>query len=229
MSDEDLILSTDDAHITALELSTHILEYANVFRLISSQNGFIGRRRVRYGTLLLMMDEMGKLMEIMKDCERAVTMKDPYVKIEKFFVNASRNEKALTDIVKEIGKSETLIILFQRVMGRSPSNVDFEKFKMQFSQGSSELEEQIRTNQFYDIRNRTDHVEVVPEDQTIDMFFEAVVMNVEGATEFLQQWAGAKELDVLFRLRAIKIQSGNGQIKLWTKEDISNSQRNFKG
>jgi hypothetical protein len=226
MSDEDLILSTDDAHITALELSAHILEYANAFRLISSQNGFIGRRRVRYGTLLLMMDEMGKLME---DCERAVTMKDPYVKVENFFVNASRDEKALTDIVKEIGKSETLIILFQRVMGRSPSNVDFEKFKMQFSQGSSELEQQIRTNQFYDIRNRTDHAEVVPDDQIIDMFFEAVVMNVEGATEFLQQWAGAKELDVLYRLRPIKVQSGKGQIKLWTKEEMSNSQRNFKG
>jgi hypothetical protein len=165
MSDEDLILSTDDAHITALELSTHILEYANAFRLISSQNVFLGQRRIRYGILLLMMDEMGKLMEIMKDCERAVTMKDPFVKVEKFFSKDSGNEKALTDILKEIGKSETLIILFQRVMGRSPSKVDFEKFKMQFTQGSSEIEEKIRTNLYYDIRDRTDHADMIPEDQ----------------------------------------------------------------
>lgn len=229
MSDEDLVLSTDDAHITAFELSTHILEYANAFRLMSSQNGFIGQRRVRYGILLLMMDEMGKLMEIMKDCERAVTMKDPFVKVENFFSKGSRNEKAFTDIIKEIGKSETLSILFRKVMGRSPSNVDFESFKKQFMRGSGELEEQIRTNLFYDVRNRTDHPEFVPEGQVIDMFFEAVVMNAEGAREFLQEWARAKELDVSFRLKPIKVQSGNGQIKLWTREDLTNAQRNFKG
>ena len=228
MNNQDLVLPIDDAHLTALDLSTHILEYANSYRVISSQGEFMGRQRMRYVVLLLMFDEMGKLMELMKDCERAVTEKDPQVKIEGFFDRTSRKEQSFENILKEIGKSEMLVSLFKRVMGRSPSSVDFESFKQQFTKGSNELDSKMRKVMFYDINGRSDHQGELPDDRIMDMFFEAIVINAEGAREFIQEWVRAKELDISYRLKASKVTNGVVSMKLWSKEPIAKEQRNFK-
>ncbi|HSV41925.1 MAG TPA: hypothetical protein VLH13_00770 [Methanomassiliicoccales archaeon] len=226
MSEQDLRLGTDQAHMAALDLSAHVLEYANAYRLITGQKEFMGRRRLRHMLLLLIFDEMGKLMEIMKECERAVTAKDPYVKIEGFY-ERNKDDKALSNILKELGKSEMLFALFTRIMGRAPSMVDFESFKDQFAKGSQELGLKIDRALYYDISAASDHAEDIPDDQVMDMFFEAMVMNAEGAREFIQEWARAKELDVNYRLRSVKNDPACGAVKLWFKEEVSKQQRNF--
>jgi hypothetical protein len=228
MSKQDLELPVDEAHLTALDLSTHILEYANSFRMLSANRDFAGRRRLRYATLLLMFDEIGKLMEIMKDCERAVTMKDPYVKVPGFYSDV-KGEKSFENIVKELDKSEMLSVLFKRVMGKSPSNVDFETFKAEIVKGSGELDARTKAVLHYDIRTRTDGSAIIPDDKVVDMYFEAIVMNAEGAQEFIYEWARAKELDIGHKLVPIKTDVSGVTVKLWKSEDVPRSQKNFKG
>lgn len=223
MSD-DLVLPVDEAHLTALGLSTHILEYANAYRLISAQPQCLGRARLRYVNLLLMFDELGKLMEIMKDCERAVTAKDPYVKVDGFFSRDMRSEQAMDNILRELGKSETLFLLFKKVMGKAPSNTDFDSFKQQFKKGGQELDAMLRHALMYDIRNRTAHEEDIPEEAVLDMYFEAVVLNAEAAREFIFEWARAKELDLDVKLKAAK--AVPVEVKLWTATAMPKSQRN---
>ena len=222
---DDLVLPVDEAHLTALALSTHILEYANAYRLISAQSKCLGRRRLRYVNLLLMFDELGKLMEIMKDCERAVTEKDPYVKVEGFFSRDARSQKAMDNILRELGKTETLSILFKEVMGKAPSNTDFDSFKQQFQKGGEELDSKLRHALMYDIRERTSHEDAIPEDGVMDMYFEAVAMNAEAAREFIFEWARAKELDLDIRLKAVKAEPA--EVKLWTAIAMPKEQRNF--
>ncbi|OPY31951.1 MAG: hypothetical protein A4E32_01559 [Methanomassiliicoccales archaeon PtaU1.Bin124] len=222
---DDLVLPVDEAHLTALGLSTHILEYANAYRLISAQPKCLGRQRLRYVNLLLMFDELGKLMEIMKDCERAVTQKDPYVTVEGFFGRDVRSQNAMDNILRELGKSETLSILFKKVIGKAPSNTDFDSFKKQFQKSGEELDTMLRHALLYDIRERTAHEDDVPEEAVMDMYFEAVAMNAEAAREFIFEWARAKELDLDIRLKAIKAEPA--EVKLWTAVAMPKTQRNF--
>jgi hypothetical protein len=225
MNEEDLVMGVDDAHLMSLELTTHILEYANSYRLLSSQEDYLGKERLRYLTLLVMFDEMAKLMEVMKDCERAVTHKDPIVVVPGFY-GKERSEKALGNIMTELSKSEAMFLLFKRVMGHPPSNLDFDSFKKEFSQGTKGLDSQIHTLLFYDVKGRTDHLGQVPEPKVMDMFFDAVIINAESAREFIYEWARAKELDIDFKLKAFKAE-GCGNAKLWAKVPMPKSQRNL--
>ncbi|MCE5296488.1 MAG: hypothetical protein LLG16_05220 [Euryarchaeota archaeon] len=227
MREVDLELPVDEAHLTALDLSTHILEYANAFRILSAGKDYVGRRRLRYATLLLMFDEVGKLMEIMKDCERAVTMKDPFVKVPGFYSKV-KDEGAFENILKELGKSETLFLLFKRVMGKAPSNLDFETFKAEMSKGAGQLDAKIDKMLRFDVRNRSDGSADIPDDKAVDMYFEATVMNAEGAREFIHEWARAKELDLTRGLRPFKADVLGTSVKLWRSEEIPLSQKNFK-
>jgi hypothetical protein len=225
MNDEDLVMGVDDAHLMSLELTTHILEYANSYRLLSSQGDYLGKERLRYLTLMVMFDEMAKLMEVMKDCERAVTHKDPFVTVPGFYGKA-RSEKALGNIMTELSKSEAMFMLFKKVMGHPPSNLDFDMFKKEFGQGSKGLDTQIHNLTFYDVRTRSDHLGQVPSKEVMDMFFEAVVINAESAREFIYEWARARELDLEFKLKSFRAE-GCGNVKLWAKVPIPKSQRNF--
>jgi len=228
MSEQDLELQVDEAHLTALDLSTHILEYANAFRMLSANKDFAGRRRLRYAILLVMFDEIGKLMEIMKDCERAVTMKDPYVRVPGFYSEV-KDEKAFENILKELGKSETLSLLFKKVMGKSPSNVDFTVFKDEMTKGSAQLSSRIDAMFHYDVAGRCDGTDIIPDDKVVDMYFEAIVMNAEGAREFIHEWARAKELDLNYKLEPFKTEVSGTQVKLWKRNEMAKSQKNFKG
>lgn len=227
MREIDLELPVDEAHLTALDLSTHILEYANSFRILSAGKDYVGRRRLRYATLLLMFDEVGKLMEIMKDCERAVTMKDPFVKVPGFYSKV-KDDGAFENILKELGKSETLFLLFKRIMGKAPSNLDFETFKSEMSKGAGQLDAKIDTMLRFDVRNRTDGSDGIPDDKVVDMYFEATVLNAEGAREFIYEWARAKELDLSTGLRPFKADILGTSVKLWRSEEVPFSQKNFK-
>ena len=133
-------------------------------------------------------------------------------------------QKAMDNILRELGKSETLFILFKKVMGKAPSNMDFETFKQQFQKGEEELDTMLRHALLYDIRNRSSHEEDIPEEGVLDMYFEATVLNAEAAREFIFEWARAKELDIPFRLKAIKAEPAD--VKLWTAVAMPKSQKN---
>ncbi|MFA5314234.1 MAG: hypothetical protein WC375_13110, partial [Methanomassiliicoccales archaeon] len=94
--------------------------------------------------------------------------------------------------------------------------------------GAGHLDEKIDTMLRFDVRNRTDGSDGIPDDKVVDMYFEATVLNAEGAREFIYEWARAKELDLSKGLRPFKVDVLGTSVKLWRSEEIPFSQKNFK-
>jgi hypothetical protein len=191
MPSEDLEMQVDAAHLAAMDLAEELLEYCNAYRRLSSDE-YLGKERLRYMVLLTMFEELSKLMLLMRDCERAVTHKDPFVRIPGFYV--SGGERSLESMIKEVAKSEKLSMSVKKVLGREPNHVDFVLFKQQFSSGGGETAAAVSTAQFMDVRATGRPAPPAPE--IMDMFFEAIEMNAQGAYDFLFDWARAKELEV---------------------------------
>src|SRR5665647_1539221 len=82
---DDLELKVDAAHLKALELAGHVIEYVNAYKALSVQTEYAGKRRLRYANLLMGVKELGILLRLLKDCERAVTAKDPIVKVVDYY------------------------------------------------------------------------------------------------------------------------------------------------
>jgi hypothetical protein len=216
MANADLEMRVDDAHLAALDLSAEILEYCNAYRRLSTDD-YLGRERLRYLTLLTMFEEMSKLMLLLRDCERAVTHKDPFVKVTDFYVDGG--QRGLESIIKEIGKSEMLFLSVKKILGREPSGVDFSLLKEQFAKGEEETMTAIRRAQFMDVQER--HRGAAPAAEVLDMFFDAIETNAQGAFDFLFDWVRAKELDVEYRVVARRDPDKKGMgAKTWVRKDV---------
>jgi hypothetical protein len=216
MANEDLEMRVDDAHLAALDLAAEILEYCNAYRRLSTDD-YLGKERLRYLTLMTMFEEMSKLMLLMKDCERAVTHKDPFVKVTDFY--AVGGERGLESIIKEVAKSELLTLSVKKILGREPNNVDFSLFKEQFAKGEVETMAAIRKAQFMDVQ--ATKREAMPAPEVMDMFFSAIEMNAQGAFDFLFDWVRAKELDVDYRVVCIRDPQKKGMgAKTWARKEF---------
>jgi hypothetical protein len=210
---DDLELQVDEAHMKALGLSYHIIEYVNAYKALSVQVDYAGKRRLRYGNLLIMVQELGKLMRLLKDCERAITEKDPFVRIPGYYSKEGvGGQSAIDAILREANKSQLLFMSVKKMLGRQPSNIDFTKFYDVLSKSENEIPVLIREMLFYDIDS--DGVdERIPDDGSMDMLMVAVELNARGAADFITEWARAKELGLEFRLRMVEPSSGESGLK----------------
>ncbi len=216
MASNDLEMRVDDAHLAALDLSAEILEYCNAYRRLSIDD-YLGRERLRFLTLLTMFEEMSKLMLLLRDCERAVTHKDPFVKVTDFYVDGGA--RGLESIMKEIAKSEMLFLSVKKILGKEPSNVDFALLKGQFAKGEQETMSAILRAQFMDVNDRRRGEAPAPE--VMDMFFDAIETNAQGTFDFLFDWVRAKELDVEYRVVARRDPDKKGMAaKTWVRKDF---------
>jgi hypothetical protein len=215
MANNDLEMRVDDAHLAALDLAAEILEYCNAYRRLSADD-YLGRDRLRYLTLLTMFEEMSKLMLLMKECERSVTHKDPFVKVADFY--AVGGQRGLESIIKEVAKSELLTISVKKILGREPNKVDFSLFKQEFAKGEEETMAAIRKAQFMDVQ--ATKREAFPAPEVMDMFFEAIEMNAQGAFDFLFDWVRAKELDINYRVVCVRSADKKGMgAKTWVRKE----------
>lgn len=216
MESNDLEMRVDDAHLAALDLSAEILEYCNAYRHLSLDD-YLGRERMRFLTLLTMFEEMSKLMLLLRDCERAVTHKDPFVKVTDFYVDGGA--RGLESIMKEIAKSEMLFLSVKKILGKEPSSVDFALLKEQFAKGEQETMTAIGRAQFMDVQDRRRGEMPAPE--VMDMFFDAIETNAQGAFDFLFDWVRAKELDVEYRVVSRRDPDKKGlAAKTWVRKDF---------
>jgi len=99
-------LRRDDALATASKLSARILENANAFRALGEPEPFPGQDRARFLILLVMMDEMGKLDDLVREIWRAARAEHTDVRVEGFHDNVRAGRKALAEILGELRLSD---------------------------------------------------------------------------------------------------------------------------
>ncbi len=92
----------DEAFQMAEELAAHILDNANVYHALAGQEAFPGRDRLRFSALLLMFEELGKLMALVQQCEKAAKADYLSVRIEDFRDHCLNGRKAAAQILEEL-------------------------------------------------------------------------------------------------------------------------------
>lgn len=92
----------EDAFRMAEELAAHILDNANVYHALAGQEEFPGRDRIRFTMLLAMFEEMGKLMALVQDCEKAAKADYVNVRVEDFHDHCLNGRKAAGQILEEL-------------------------------------------------------------------------------------------------------------------------------
>ncbi len=200
---DDLELKVDTAHLKALELAGHVIEYVNAYKALSVQTEYAGKRRLRYANLLMGVSELGTLMRLLKDCERAVTARDPMVKVVDYYSSTGMTSaEAVDEILREAGKSEALFQSVKKMLGREPSDIDFSRFKDILSRSGKDIPGLVREMLFFDIDDPNVE-ERIPDDESMDMLLMAVEMNARGAADFLSEWARAKELGPAFQFKMV--------------------------
>jgi hypothetical protein len=200
---DDLELKVDDAHLKALELAAHVIEYVNAYKALSVQSEYAGKRRLRYANLLVAVNELGMLMRLLKDCERAVTARDPAVKVIGYYSSTGMTSaEAVDEIMREEGKTELLFQSFKKMLGREPTDIDFSRFKDVLSRSGKDIPGLARQMLFFDIDDPFVE-DAIPDDELLDMLLLAVEMNARGAADFLTEWARAKELGPAFQLKLV--------------------------
>ncbi len=193
---EDLRLEINEAHLRVLDMSVHLLGHINAYRALSELPDYLGRRRTRYAMVLIMLDELGPLMELMKECERGITEHSAEVSITGYF-SPRRRQEGVERVLDEIGKSEVLFLKVKKNLGREPSAIDFTVFKDQFRRADGNMFPAVEKVLRYDWSCGDDQM---PSDEQIEMLFMAIELTVRGAAEFSHQWAMANEYDIDFKL-----------------------------
>ena len=96
----------DAAFQMAEDLAAHILENSNTYHALAGQDDYPGRDRLRFAVLLVMFEEMGKLMALVQQCERAAKADSLNVRVEDFHNHCLNGRKATAQILEELRTAE---------------------------------------------------------------------------------------------------------------------------
>ena len=91
----------DEAFQSGIDLARHILENANSYHALASED-YPGRDRMRFAVLLVILEESGKLLELVKECEKAAKADYLSVRIENYNDNCLNGRKAIGQILEEL-------------------------------------------------------------------------------------------------------------------------------
>ncbi len=96
----------DAAFQMAEDLAAHILENSNTYHVLAGQAEYPGRDRLRFAVLLVMFEEMGKLMALVQQCEKAAKADYLNVRVEDFHNHCLNGRKATAQILEELRTAE---------------------------------------------------------------------------------------------------------------------------
>ncbi len=91
----------DEAFEDVIRLSHHILESSNAFHILSIRD-FPGQSRVRFGILLTMFEELGKLLVLVQECEKAAKADYMSVRIDDFNDHELHGKRAVAQVLEEL-------------------------------------------------------------------------------------------------------------------------------
>jgi|GEM_PF-1074980 len=96
----------DDAFELAIDLAGHILENANTYHVLAGADEYRGRDRLRFTVLLVMLEEIGKLLNMVRECEKAAKADYLSVRIEGYNDNCLNGRRALAQLLEELRTME---------------------------------------------------------------------------------------------------------------------------
>lgn len=188
-------IQRDEAFFTAASLADHILENANAYHTLADSEKFPGRDRMAFSVLLTMFDEMGKLLQIVKECEKAAKADHPSVRIEEFQNNVLNGRKALGQILEEM----RTIKLASSSLGFKELEIAEEPEFIKEDYGS--LSDRCRYFQI-DVKNRKD--EYLPSIDLMDKYAMVIERNAVAAGGYLHDLGKALGLWVSLELKGIE-------------------------
>jgi hypothetical protein len=115
----------EDAFRMAEELAAHILDNANVYHALAGQDEFPGRDRARSAMLIVMFEELGKLMALVQDCEKAAKADYINVRIEDFHNHCLNGRKAAAQILEELRTVEKASLSLGKGAGKVTEEPEF--------------------------------------------------------------------------------------------------------
>lgn len=92
----------DEAFQLAEDLAAHILDNSNAYHALAGQDDFPGRDRMRFAVLLALFEEVGKLMYLVRECEKAAKADYINVRVEDFHDHCLNGRKAVAQILEEL-------------------------------------------------------------------------------------------------------------------------------
>ncbi len=117
----------DEAFQLAIDLASHILENANTYHVLSGADEYKGRERMRFATLIVMLEETGKLFNLVRECEKAAKADYLSVRVEDFHNNCLNGRRALAQILEELRTMEKAFLTLGKGEVGLTMKLDFTK------------------------------------------------------------------------------------------------------
>jgi hypothetical protein len=186
----------DEAFQMAEDLATHILENANVYHALAGQEQFPGRDRLRFGTLLLMFEEMGKLMALVQQCEKAAKADYTNVRVEDFRNHCLNGRKAAGQILEELRTVEQASLsLGKKTGGQVSEEPAF------LAEDFCGLQERLL---YLEPDRRKREIAFIPPPELMDRYAAIIERNTLAAAEYIQDLGKALGLWLQMGLRPQK-------------------------
>jgi hypothetical protein len=170
----------DQAFQLAIDLADHILENANAYHVIAGEKDFAGKGRIRFALLLVMFEEVGKLMTLVQECEKAAKADYPSVRIENYHNNCLNGRKAAAQIFEELRTVEI-------------ASLNLGKKAVALSVEPSFIKEDfcaLKEGMLYlDLEGKKG--DLVPQDELMDRYANIIERNAISAGEYLHDLAKA--------------------------------------
>jgi hypothetical protein len=166
----------DEAFQMAEELAAHILDSANVYHALAGQEVFPGRDRAQFSTLLLMFEEMGKLMALVQQCEKAAKADYMSVRVDGFRDHCLNGRKAAAQILEELRVVEKASLALGKKGGKVSEEPVF------LAEDFCTLQERLR---YFEPEREKRDLKFMPPQELMDRYAEVIERNTLAAGDYI--------------------------------------------
>lgn len=166
----------DEAFQLAEDLAAHILDTSNAYHALSGQDDFPGRDRMRFVILLVQFEEVGKLMALVRECEKAAKADYINVRIEDFHDPCLNGRRAVAQILEELRTVEQASM----ALGRKDATVSEEPAFVR--EDFCLLKDRLL---YLDADSKKRDASFIPTGEQMDRYAEIIERNTLAASEYI--------------------------------------------
>lgn len=166
----------DEAFKLAEDLAAHILDSSNSYHALSAQDEYPGRDRMRFTILLVMFEEVGKLMSLVRECEKAAKADYINVRIESFHDHCLNGRKAVAQILEELRTVEQASL----TLGRKDVKISEEPLFVK--EDFCSLQERLL---YLEADSKQRGMGFIPAGEQMDRYAEIIERNTLAASEYI--------------------------------------------
>ncbi len=177
-------MSRDDAFAAAIDLSSFVLEYANAYHSIAGEEEFMGKKRIQFAILLLMLDGMGKLLRLVQECERAAKADYENVQVKDFEDRCLNAEFAAKEIANEVAEAQKAFQQLRKEQEGKRTGVEMLSRNVDFC---ALMESML----FFQGKRSEEFLSHIPSEETMDIYASVIERNSLGAADYIHELAKA--------------------------------------